>query len=508
MATSKVTINGVTEIDLTADTVTADTLAEGVTAHNAAGEVVTGTMTAGSTENSFTVYGGGTISSTSGLSRAVGTTEIISADSIVVETSSSSYQALQMMITKFQIGAEINAKATRSYNGKYWLVRFRFLDASGSMVDGTEHKDGGTYSEGTMSGTLSCTIPEGTKTIELTLASNWSTSIESGTEVTFSDIRVWYSPETLSATDVVYNTTYTGEELHLVDGSMSSEKHGCNISRVASFNTTDNTDIDTYYFAYSQGLAIYGGYIFNLCESNGTLNDIQVINLSTMQVVSATTLSSPGYPNHQNTGFFSDIFYDSADEFPLLFVSRCGNSAYQSGESLPYDQCEIFRVTRSDTVFTFTVVNTITITGTHSYGTNFSFDKQQRLLYASCPTVGNWQVSTSNPVKHWVFCMPSTADILSGTAISIDISTALASMTSDYYTVQGSVVDGGVLYEGVTTSNNQYIYAWDIFKGKLLAKIPAPLYNVEMQGLATCNGKIYFVQRTATYLNLYTLSFD
>lgn len=43
MATSKVTINGTVEIDLTADTVTADTLAEGVTAHNSAGEVVTGT---------------------------------------------------------------------------------------------------------------------------------------------------------------------------------------------------------------------------------------------------------------------------------------------------------------------------------------------------------------------------------------------------------------------------------------------------------------------------------
>ncbi len=43
MATSKVMINGTVEIDLTADTVTADTLAEGVTAHNSAGEVVTGT---------------------------------------------------------------------------------------------------------------------------------------------------------------------------------------------------------------------------------------------------------------------------------------------------------------------------------------------------------------------------------------------------------------------------------------------------------------------------------
>lgn len=44
MAVNKVEAFGVTLIDLTADTVTAETLAEGVTAHNAQGELITGTM--------------------------------------------------------------------------------------------------------------------------------------------------------------------------------------------------------------------------------------------------------------------------------------------------------------------------------------------------------------------------------------------------------------------------------------------------------------------------------
>ena len=48
MAVNKVEINGEVKLDLTGDTVTADTLAEGKTAHNAAGEVITGTMTSGS----------------------------------------------------------------------------------------------------------------------------------------------------------------------------------------------------------------------------------------------------------------------------------------------------------------------------------------------------------------------------------------------------------------------------------------------------------------------------
>lgn len=43
MAVNKVSINGTTVIDLTADTVTPETLSMGVTAHNAAGELITGT---------------------------------------------------------------------------------------------------------------------------------------------------------------------------------------------------------------------------------------------------------------------------------------------------------------------------------------------------------------------------------------------------------------------------------------------------------------------------------
>lgn len=45
MGVAKVVINDVTEIDLTADTVTEDTLSKGITAHNAKGEIITGTNT-------------------------------------------------------------------------------------------------------------------------------------------------------------------------------------------------------------------------------------------------------------------------------------------------------------------------------------------------------------------------------------------------------------------------------------------------------------------------------
>lgn len=47
MAINKVVLSGEVKLDLSSDSVTPETLAKGVTAHNAAGELITGTMEAG-----------------------------------------------------------------------------------------------------------------------------------------------------------------------------------------------------------------------------------------------------------------------------------------------------------------------------------------------------------------------------------------------------------------------------------------------------------------------------
>lgn len=54
MAVNKVVLNDAVELDLTEDTVTPQTLAKGVTAHNAAGELIVGEMEAGSAVKQYT----------------------------------------------------------------------------------------------------------------------------------------------------------------------------------------------------------------------------------------------------------------------------------------------------------------------------------------------------------------------------------------------------------------------------------------------------------------------
>ena len=66
MAVNKVEINGEVKLDLTQDTVTAAKLAQGETAHDASGELITGTMTAPQLQIVVTASAGATITATKG----------------------------------------------------------------------------------------------------------------------------------------------------------------------------------------------------------------------------------------------------------------------------------------------------------------------------------------------------------------------------------------------------------------------------------------------------------
>lgn len=73
MAVNKVEINGVVKLDLTADTVTAAKLAQGETAHDASGELITGTMIVPQLQIVVTVSTGATVTATKGSLSVSGT---------------------------------------------------------------------------------------------------------------------------------------------------------------------------------------------------------------------------------------------------------------------------------------------------------------------------------------------------------------------------------------------------------------------------------------------------
>jgi hypothetical protein len=75
VAVNKVEINGVVKLDLTQDTVTAAKLAQGETAHDASGEIITGTMTAPQLQIAVTTSAGATVTATKGSKTVSGTAD-------------------------------------------------------------------------------------------------------------------------------------------------------------------------------------------------------------------------------------------------------------------------------------------------------------------------------------------------------------------------------------------------------------------------------------------------
>lgn len=85
MAVNKVEINGEVKLDLTQDTVTAAKLAQGETAHDASGELITGTMTAPQLQIAVTTSAGATVTATKGSKTVSGTADASGNCTLIVD---------------------------------------------------------------------------------------------------------------------------------------------------------------------------------------------------------------------------------------------------------------------------------------------------------------------------------------------------------------------------------------------------------------------------------------
>lgn len=428
----------------------------------------------------FTAYHG-TITSVDKFTKNIEYPNLYKANSIIFETNGSNYCGIQLTLTKFSIGSKIAVRASRNV-GSSWLLRIDLLDANNQRIGGEVTTTGNV---------LRRIIPNETKKIEITIASNWATSLNSGTVVTFSDILVYYSEiEELQGSETG-NTEYTGEKVSLTYESQKT--HLCN-STIWKEYTTDNIDanIDSNKVFYlNQSMTIYGDYVFFFSENGGGA----VASYATKELLSEFD-SLPTTLQHHNSAQFSDIFYEDSDEFPLLFVSRCGNAAYRTG-AYDYDEMLIYRIQRQDNAFTFTLVNSIKLDA-QTYGTSWGVDNIRHRLYVAGPRNGNWQVPEGNVTDFWAFNEPTKAEIISGTEIVLHSSEALAYFRNDYFTLQGCAVNNGIYYCGVS-AGTQYVWAVDVMRGRILSKIPM-LINNEIEGVAIYNNKLYTSHKTSDHL--------
>ena len=417
------------------------------------------------------------------------------ADSITFVTGSSNYQGIHLHLNKFAVGSTLVASGKRSMDFTYWFIRIDCYDESDQRI-------GGEFT--TKDNILKREIPEGTARIEITFAANWAVAVDAGTEITFSDIKVYYSDIKDLKESVLGegNTLYIGEKITISEEPKGTNK--CNVevwSDYTSENIAEGLDAEKLFYK-NQSMAIYNDYMFLLSENGGGA----VIDYNTKEIIS-TFDSKPTEEQHANSAQFSNIFYDNSDEFPLLYVSRCGNAAFTSGEH-DYDELLVYRVQRNDVNFTFSLINTIKIDAT-TYGISWGVDNVRHRLYAYASRGGNWQIKEDNPIDFWVVDEPSRDRIISSTPIIYKDSDAIAYCRfDDFFITQGCVVNNGILYFGVS-DNTQYVWAIDVLKGKILAKVPIS-FGMEIEGVAVYNSKLYATVKnheTPYSLKVYEITF-
>ena len=157
MAVNKVALNGEVKLDLTADTVTPETLLKGTTAHNASGELITGTMIASQLQLIVTVSAGATVTATNGSKTISGTSDSTGVCTLIVPEAGT-----------WSVSATLNGQTsnTQSVSVKdSYAVSLTFFSAtitvtvdSGASV--TLKKGGTTIATKTSNGTAVFTVTE------------------------------------------------------------------------------------------------------------------------------------------------------------------------------------------------------------------------------------------------------------------------------------------------------------------------------------------------------------
>lgn len=419
--------------------------------------------------------------------------KIYSADTVVIKTSATDTIGIEIELDKPNIYSLIRAKASRS-QGNNWLIRIRFFDSSSSII----------LQKYTTDSVLTMQVPPSTVRVKVTIAACWGTAIGADTNITFSNVLVEYADISQLMQDIegIGTHEYIGEKIAL---STDNKLSRCNINLWKSFTGDNTPSITEYSMNLNQSMTIYGGYVF-LFNSAGTG---QVLNYSTKEIIGTFTFT-PTDAQHSNSAQFTNVYYSESDEFPLMLLSRCGNNA---GSAPGTDECLIYRVQRTNTTFTFTLINKI-YPGFDTYGNSWGIDADRNLLVMYACIGGTY--SQGAPVYYYVFKMPTKTDILSGQAITLQESDIVEKFTFGAYTYQGCCVKNGRLFIGIQVSGSTLpnVYMIDLIHCTIASKISNLPWGHEIEGIAIYDGKLYYSQKNGSDtsgtnpLRIYEITFD
>ena len=281
------------------------------------------------------------------------------------------------------------------------------------------------------------------------------------------------------------NTSYYGDRVSL--SSPSKQINKCSINAWLDVTQTTVPDMANYAFWTNQSIAIYGGYVFVLFNGGTGV----VLDYSTKAIVG--TISGYTDNNHQNSAQFTDYFYDSSDDFPLIAISRYGNIGGVTGK----DQCLLMRIQKSGTVYNFTLVNTIEFEG-HTYGNSWGVDVNSHTITMLAYINDDYTVMTNNPMYFYTWRMPDKAAVLSGEPITLaEADCIYKANTSSYGVLQAIYCMNGKGFLACNMNGSQGAFVIDLATAEILTVVPIATLS-EAEGIAVYNEKLYLSNRKGT----------
>lgn len=398
----------------------------------------------------------------SGVNSAAAFPHVYSADSMTVTTDGTSYCGARLLLFDFAVGSTLCVKADRD-TGNQWALRIAFYDKDGQRV-GTDV---------TGNNMIERTVSDGTAYIEIMFGACWGTALTAGTVVTFTGIEVYFS-ELVKLRQTVFGegaNTYNGARLDLSDPLAAVQR--CDMSLWLDFR-----NVGDYRLNKNQSIAIYGDDLFLLQEGGGCV----VVDRQNKTVVTTVDFAPTEY-QHANSAQFTDIFYDSGDDYPLLMISRCGNVSVSPTTNL--DECQFYRIHNG----AMTLINRV-YSDAGTYSASWGYDPSAKRIYMGGYTNGNYQVTTNNPLRFWVWKMPSASEICGGTDITLHTADCVGESQTEHLTLQGMTVRDGIVYSGITR-NGHHVYAFDVYGGSVISKIQLENNGFEVEGVAVADGRLY-----------------
>lgn len=405
------------------------------------------------------------------------------ADKVVYNTNASRWCGIEVVVQKPPIASMIFVRAKRDV-GNDKPIRIIFFDSNNTKI-GAENWS--TTNE------ISCVVPNGTEYCRVTIVACWNTALGANTLVTFSDVCVKYGDivDLQNKIDGVGTHKYIGEKIRIERDD--SESHKCNI---ITWKHIDDSS-ETYNAYLNQSMAIFDGIVFMFNEHGSGF----AIDYETKEIISSFVVENV-YANHLNSAQFTNMYYEDTDDYPLLLISKCGDDHD--------DSCQIFRITRTDNNFTFSLINKISADFT-SYGISWGIDNSTNTIYASTNKNGDYHVTTNNPIVYYGWNMPNIESIKNGTEIVLNSSDRVFNIETDFSIYQGMCVKSGVIFHLVQTYDNgvnrPFVWCVDTVRGKISSIIPL-LGLYEPEGISVYDGKLYISQKSGNLLDIYEVSFN